>query len=301
MGHSLVYRDATARFLSCTSMRVKLLLSLLALAASISVASVHARPFDDVIKSGKLTVFVYSDYAPYSFEQDGELTGIDVEVGRAFGDKLGVDVEFLVRGADENLDDDLRINVWKGDLIHRRAADVMLHVPVDREVDIRNEFVVITSPYFQEEMAVVYDKVAIPNLETFGSFRSRPIAVEVDTAGDFFLSGAFGGQLHASIRRGRTFADAAALYVNGDVNALLGSKAQAEWVANQAVDRDSGIAQPPMPGIVRKGWPIGIAIKHDSRDLGYALGDVLTELMNSGEMAKISARYGVDYVTPEQW
>jgi len=54
-----------------------------------------------------------------------------------------------------------------------------------------------------------------------------------------------------------------------------------------------------MPGIVRKNWPIGIAIKHDSRDLGYALTDVATELVQSGEMEKITAAYGVSFTAPE--
>ena len=112
--------------------------------------SLYARPYDDVIASGKLVVFVYDDYAPYSWYDGDELKGIDVEIGRAFGEKLGVEIEFLVRGADENIDDDLRVNIWKGDLIHRKAADVMLHVPVDKEVNIRNNLAVITSPYFLE-------------------------------------------------------------------------------------------------------------------------------------------------------
>ncbi len=258
----------------------------------------QARPYDEVIASGKLVVFVYEDYAPYSWYEGDELRGIDVEIGRAFGEKLGVDIEFLVRGADENIDDDLRVNIWKGDLIHRKAADVMLHVPVDKEVDIRNELAVITSPYFLEQMAVVVDSEELPELPTFARFVYNPIAVEVDTAGDFFLSNAFGGRLHSSIRRGRTFADAVEVFESGEASGLMGSRAQAEWVSDGSA-RETSIHQPPMPGIVRQSWPIGIAIKHDSRDLGYALGDVITELIVSGRLEKITESYGVSYVKPE--
>ncbi len=262
--------------------------------------TLFARPFDEVVDSGFLTVFVYQDYAPYSWYDGDELKGIDVVVARAFGDQLGVEIRFLVRGADENLDDDLRVNIWKGDLIHRKAADVMMHVPFDQEVDIRNEFVVLTSPYFLEQMAVVANKAEMPVLETFGRFLNSPIGVEVDTAGDFFLSNAFRGQLHKSIRRGRTFDDVVSSYNSMEVPAVMGSRAQAEWVAHQALAKgiESHIAQPPMPGIVRTSWPIGIAIKHDSRDLGYALGDVITALIDSGKLADITASYGVDYIEP---
>ena len=261
--------------------------------------SAQARPVDDVIDSGKIIVFAYSDYAPYSWVDENGPQGIDVEIAKHFGLSLGVEVEFLIRGADENFDDDLRVNIWKGDLIHGKAADVMMHAPFDREVDVRNEFIVLTAPYFQEQMGLVFNKSIHPSVETFGRFVSNPIAVELDTAGDFFLSGAFRGQLQQSVQRGRTFADAQQLYLDGEVGALLGSLAQAEWVAFKSGDIDSGVAQPPMPGIVRNGWPIGIAVKHDSRDLGYVVGDVLSELTESGEMQAIYASYGVEWLPPE--
>ena len=168
----------------------------------------HARPVDEVVDSGKITVFAYSDYAPYSWIDESGPQGIDVDIARHFGKALGVEVEFLIRGADENLDEDLHANIWKGDLIHRKVADVMMHVPFDREVDIRNELAVLTAPYFQEQMALVINTDVLPDVETFGSFVTNPIAVELDTAGDFFLSNAFRGQLLQSVQRGRTFQDA---------------------------------------------------------------------------------------------
>lgn len=298
-----VHRDgASAPIAPGTDVRRRALAraSVALLVLALAPPAALARPLDDVVDSGALTVFVYSDYAPYSWQDEDGVHGIDVEIGRAFGEALGVDVEFLVRGADENVDDDLRVNIWKGDLINRRAADVMMHVPVDPEVDARNDLAVITGPYFQEEMALLHDVEALPEIPSFGRFISTPIAVELDTAGDFFLSNAFRGQIRESVRRGRTFEAASELWLSGEVPALLATRAQAEWVARAGETRgiESALAFPPMPGIVRTGWPIGIAVKHDSRDLGYTLGDVLTELIDSGRMQEIYARHGVTWVAP---
>lgn len=277
---------------------MKLIFAAVAIVLTLASA-VDARPVDEVTDSGYITIFVYEDYAPYSFEdENGEPAGIDVEIAGKFAESLGVELRILMRGADENVDDDLRINLWKGDLIHRKVADVMMHVPYDRELDTRNELTVLMSPYFLEEIAVVANTAVLPNLETFARFLNKPIAVELDTVGDFFLSNAFRGQLHQSIRRGRTFNDVVSLYKNEEVPAAMGSKAQTEWIALQAPEIESRIFQPPMPGIVRKSWPVGIGIKHDSRDLGYALTDVATELMQSGEMESIAARYGVTFKAP---
>lgn len=299
MGHPFLHRDSPDRqLIMCRCIAHRLLTML---ASLVLVGNVSARPFDDVIDSGSITIFVYSDYAPYSWGEGDEAQGIDVEIARAIGESLGVKTELLIRGADENLDDDLRVNIWKGDLINRKAADVMLHVPFDREVDIRNELAVLASPYFQEQMAVVVDTDKLPEVDTFGWFLSNPIAVELDTAGDFFLSNAFRGQLHNSIRRGRTFDAAADSFFTGEAPALMASRAQTEWVARQAAEHgiNTDVIQPPMPGIVRTGWPIGIAVKHDSRDLGYAVGDVLTEMIDSGRMQELYASYGVKWLPPE--
>lgn len=258
-----------------------------------------ARPQEDVERSGYVTIFVYKNFQPYSWEEDGEVVGIDADIARAIAEGLGVELRLLVREADENVDDDLRVNIWKGDLIHRQAADIMLHVPYDRELEIRAEsLAVLFNPYFGEEVGVAYDGDVIPSVETFARFVSKPIAVELDTVSDFFLSGAFRGQLHQSIRRGRTFMDAVRLFEEGTVPALMATKAQLQWVAFRNPDRNIQIAKPPMPGIIRDSWPIGMAVKEDSRDLGYAVGDVITSLKENGKLQAIFARYGVDYQEP---
>jgi cystine transport system substrate-binding protein len=50
----------------------------------------------DIKKAGVLTVATEGTYRPFTFHEggSGELTGYDVEVARAVGDELGVDVKF---------------------------------------------------------------------------------------------------------------------------------------------------------------------------------------------------------------
>lgn len=256
-----------------------------------------ARPLEDIEKTGEITIFVYKNYHPYSWTDGDQVLGIDADIAREIAAALGVSIRFLVREADENVDDDLRVNVWKGDIIEHKAADIMLHVPFDRELEIRSEsLAILFNPYFDEEYAVVFNADAIEKVETFGSFVTRPIAVEVDTASDFFLSNAFRGQLHESMRRGRYFMDVVDMLENGEVNAAMMTRAQAEWVRHRNDARNFKIAQPPMPGIVRSRWPVGMAVKHDSRDLGYAVGDIIEQLSQSGKLKEIFARYGVEYL-----
>ncbi len=261
-----------------------------------------ARPIDDVVKSGYLDVAVYTDFAPWSWtDETGKPRGIDVDIAAELASAIGVEVRYMVRIAGENIDADLRSNIWRGDIVDRKMADVMMHVPQDRgliapvpgELEPRNELVHFCCGYYQERFAVVVDP-AIITANTFAPFVRRPIAVEVDTVPDFFLSAAFGGQLMNSVFRARTFEQAAQAFEKGEVTAVMASYAQAEWIVRNSA-RATRIMRPPTPGIVREDWPVGLAVRTDSRDLAYEFDLVLEKLAQSGRLREIMADYGVTY------
>lgn len=51
--------------------------------------------YDEIIKSGKLVVG-YTIFAPIAYEENGELIGFDIELAKAVGEKLGLEVAFQV-------------------------------------------------------------------------------------------------------------------------------------------------------------------------------------------------------------
>ena len=64
--------------------------------AAASTADTAAETELDKVKAaGKLVVGVEGTYPPFTYHDDnGELTGLDIELGKALADKLGVEVEF---------------------------------------------------------------------------------------------------------------------------------------------------------------------------------------------------------------
>ena len=57
-----------------------------AIGASVGSAvprNASARPLDEVMERGRLRVAVYRDFRPFSFQRDGTLVGIDVDLARA--------------------------------------------------------------------------------------------------------------------------------------------------------------------------------------------------------------------------
>jgi ABC-type amino acid transport substrate-binding protein len=97
-----------------------------------------------------------------------------------------------------------------------------------------------------------------------------------------------------SIVRSVTFAKAMQGFENGDVPAVMATRAQAEWILKNTA-RKAKVVRYPTPDIIRKDWPVGLAVRTDSRDVGYAFELELEKLAASGRLKEIMASYGVTY------
>ena len=66
-----------------------------ATAESTSAASAEGGELEKVKAAGKLVIGVEGTYPPFTYHDDsGELTGLDIELGKALAEKLGVEAEF---------------------------------------------------------------------------------------------------------------------------------------------------------------------------------------------------------------
>lgn len=105
---------------------------------------------DIVQKKGSIEYIVYRDYPPYSFERDGVFTGVDVDMGTAMAAALGLKATFRTFIPGDDLDDDLRNQLWRGTIVGGAVGDVMLHVGADPQYVARQDKVSIFGVYFRE-------------------------------------------------------------------------------------------------------------------------------------------------------
>lgn len=253
--------------------------------------------FDTILERGYIEFAVYEDFAPYSYREGSKPKGIDIDIGRLIAAELGVEARFNFVAAGENLDADLRNNVWKGPVIGGRVSNVMLHVPYDSEYACRIEQVVFTGQYYGEAIAIAYrkdDYGGKPPVPAY--FRYDTVGVENDSISDFYLSSLFGGQLNGQIRRYRSAGDAMAALASGEIKAVMGPKAQLEFGA----DGTTGIHQPPLPGFGTGRWTVGLAVNFRYRPLAYAVDDAIREGLEDGRIARIFADRGVTFTAPER-
>ncbi|WP_457103951.1 substrate-binding periplasmic protein [Methylobacterium sp. P5_C11] len=260
-----------------------------------------ARPLDQVVADGTLRVAVYGDNAPFSDTVNGKARGIDADLAQAIADALKVKLDLRVVDAGENVDGDLRLNLWKGDLAGTPLADLMLHVPTDRQLALRNDQVVFTAPYFEQEIAFAYRKDALEGLDRLDDIGDKSVALEGTSAADLMLLTAQGGRFRPNLKHYKSFEEAAQAYRAGEAPILAGTRAaiEAALAAAKAPKDDNPIVTVPSTGLVKTRWEIGGAVRTDSRDLAYAVGDAITALNADGRLKALCETYGVTYTPPK--
>lgn len=251
---------------------------------------------DTIIERGFIQIAVYEDFPPFSYRNNGELAGVDVDLGMLIASELGVEARFVETAADENVDGDLRNNIWRGKLIGGQIANVMLHVPYDRELACRNEMVVLNGQYFNEQMAIAYKPATYPEDPPVPAyFRFDTVGVENDTLADFYLGSFAGGQMRKNVRRYPSPADAMNALAAGEVMAVMGPLSQLE----HSLADDMAVHTPPYPGLAKSRWTLGIAVRHNWRPLSYAIDDAIRSAVADGRLASIFKAHGLTYTKPE--
>ena len=251
---------------------------------------------DAIQERGFITFAVYENFPPWSFEKDGQPSGVDIEIGKLIAESLGVEAQFNLVTAAENMEADLRNWIWKGPLIGGEVANVMLHVPYDSEFACRVEQVVFTGQYHVDQISIAYRRAVYPDEPPVPSyFRYDSVAVENDTIADFFLSSFPGGQLNHHVHRYRTMAEAMAGLAAGKTKAAMGPKSQLEHGLTDKL----AVHSPPLPGFSVGNWTIGVAVHFSYRPLGYAVDDAILAAIQDGRMAQIFTRYGLSFSPPE--
>jgi ABC-type amino acid transport substrate-binding protein len=256
---------------------------------------------DAIIARGSIIIGVYQDYPPYSYVDNGEAKGTDVDVGKLIAAALGVKAEVKFRHADENVDADLRNHVWRGPVNEQGdVVNVMLHMPIARELALRNDMVVMGGAYASEKTVLAWSKLQLGDIPTLTDFTEYHIAVENDSIADFYLGGLAGGSIVKNMLHQPDMAKAMLLLINGDAAGALGPMAQIEHALVPLGERakNYGVGKTMPAGLSQGGWSYGFAVRTNYRDLFYAVEQALADAVADGRMQKIFERHGLTYNPP---
>lgn len=265
------------------------------------------RTLDIVQDSGYLNVGMYKDFPPYSYEVDGEVLGVDADLGRRIAEGLGVEFRPYWIIPDENLGDDLRNHIWKGHYLAKtRIADIMMRVPYDSTFkymrdstgEMINEQVVFFGPYQQERWQIAFDTNRLDGVETVAVFQYHPIGVEIDTLPATYLTSAFGGRLRNQVHHYKNVGEAFEAMDQREVTGVMGMRAEIEHQLAAHADNGFTKAGNGFPRMTKQVWDVGLAVRHTHRALGYAIAAIVDGMVRSGEMGELYANHGLSYSRP---
>lgn len=252
-----------------------------------------------VKERGTLEVALYKDFPPYSYKIKGRPGGIDADIAKAIAIELGLNLKIRLFAADENMGDDLRNNLWKGHYLGGGVADVMLHVPADEQYAAKEDKVVFFGPYFREAVAVAHDTQKIASVESPLVLSGHKVAVEIDSISDYYMSGSFNGRLRTAAVRFPTARDAVKAFAAGEVDAVMAPRGELQGLIKEVGLEGLNFKEQELVGMFRTAWDLGMAVKrHNDDSLLDAVEAALQKLRKNGELKKIFAAHGVEYVSP---
>ncbi len=257
---------------------------------SLAFALPAAADLDKNRANGTLSVAVYEDFAPWS----GKAGGIDHDLAAAIAQKLGLKLSLIPFPAGEEVSDDLRNMVWKGHYLGIGPADVLMHMPVDRSVMLKNDQVEIFAPYYRDTVQLARNLKAIPDLDGTASLEGKKLGAEKVSISAMVLLG--DASLRDNVNIYPSGVEAVQKLKAGEIDAVVATRAEIESVLRG--DAAFEVTDAPFSRLPRKGWVTGMAVKKENTELAQAVQKAVNELFESGEMAALFAKHGVRSVKP---
>jgi ABC-type amino acid transport substrate-binding protein len=263
--------------------------ALLALAGAAMLPSVgraEGGSLARIRERGSLMVGLYQEMPP--FHANGR--GIDVELGRALAQAMGLKFSPLPFQAGENMNDDLRNMVWKGHYLGWGPADVLLHVPVERALMQANPQVLVLAPYYRERVVLAVQREQLGRIENLSELEGHPVAVAGQSMAGWMMAGALTSGLRT------TFADgvsAAQALRDGQAHAAAGLASELESVLGG--DKRFELQPLPSPRVPPAGWAVGCAIRQDAAELAVTLQEAMQTLQASGRLQALFAEQRVGW------
>ena len=252
-------------------------------------------------RNGSIEIAVYRSFPPWSYQpESGAFTGIDVEIGQALADEMGVKMNVRRFTPDETMGDDIRNQVWKGHYLGGGTADAMLHVGMAPAFQKDNDQATFLAPYYDETMGFAYDAERLGgDVDSPLALAGKKVGVQLDSLGDYFLTSAYQGRLRNDVEHFASVPDAMRALNKGDLAAVMAPVGELAGAARMLDEQRVKISTTPLSGMYQTSWDVGVAIKAGNPELAQAIKSAMSTLEKDGRIKAIFKAYGVPYRAPE--
>lgn len=227
-----------------------------------------------LVKEGKLLIATSPDFPPFENLENGEMVGLDIEIGKAVAEKLGLEPEFVSLQFDSIL-----TAVAAG-----TQADVGISgLTVDPE---RAKTVDFSDSYYVDDLSVAVMKnnadITADNADEALNKEGVVIAVQSGTSGETYVKENYP---KATVQPYGNSTDAFAALQSGQANAVCTNKAVVErMLANAYTDAQ-------VVKSIATGEEYAVAVAQENKALTAAINKALEELHADGTIDALVAKY----------
>lgn len=223
----------------------------------------------ELVNKGTLTVGLEGTYQPYSYHDDGKLTGFEVEMARAVGKDMGVKVKFVESKWDSLI---AGLDVNKYDIVFNNVA----------KTPERAAKYAFTTQYIagKTELGVKKDNTSI---KTIKDVKGKKLAQSVTSN-----NAADAKQLGADVVPVDGFAQSVALIDQGRVDGTLNDSASFHAYLKQNPKADIKLIS---AGNAIKAQPIAGIMNKSDKALLKRIDQSLKKLKANGTLSKLSKQF----------
>ncbi|EEU29674.1 putative cystine-binding periplasmic protein [Limosilactobacillus coleohominis 101-4-CHN] len=250
--------------------------SLLAMVALAACGRSSSSNSPQLVKKGTLTVGLEGTYAPYSYRENGKLTGFEVDMARALAKKMGYKVKFVPTKWDSLI---AGVGSHKFDM----AINNIAMTPE------RQKAYLFSTPYIYSKTSLIMKKDN-NDIKNVNDIKGKKIAAATGTANADNVK-KFGGDNVSS----PDFATAMSLIRQGRVQAAMNSKEA--FLYYQRTNNADDLKEMTVPTSKIPSQKIGILMAKNNKGLKKKTDKALNELRKDGTLKRLSDKYFQENIT----
>lgn len=224
---------------------------------------------NNIIESGKMVVG-FTEYPPMGFKENGEVTGFDIDIAKAVGEKLGVEIEFVYIDWDAKV---LELDAGNIDMIWNG-----LTITEDRKKEI-----LFSKPYFNNRIVILTLKDS--SINSISDLAEKNVGVELQSSGQSALESS---DVYSSINemvKFTTITEAVLDLKAGGIDAIVADEIFARYAVSKEVDAYK------IPEDVFSSENYGIGFRLEDVALRDKIDQIIDELAEDGTALEISLKW----------
>lgn len=246
-----------------------ILLAILLVGCQAKVVEDVDNSLNNIIEKGKMIVG-FTEYPPMGFKENGEVTGFDIDIAKAVGEKLGVEIEFVYIDWDAKV---LELEAGNIDMIWNG-----LTITEDRKKEI-----LFSKPYFNNRIVILTLKDSPIN--SISDLSDKNVGVELQSSGQSALEASeVFGSINEMVKY-TTITEAVLDLKAGGIDAIVADEIFARYAVSKEADAYK------IPEDVFNSENYGIGFRLEDVALRDKVDEIIDGLAEDGTALEISLKW----------